>query len=176
MRGMDFTRRAAALGVAAAMLAAGAADAQPQRKPDLADAVAGTYAGDVISDSKGSSRSNVTLTASANSGYRFTGWTGDGPCAGTASTLVLSELASNVTCTARFVARHVVTFGNPANPCLSWSFIAAMRAATRGRCICVCMRKAAAIAHWCSKAWKPPGIIRAAFAGPAGGRSSVQAL
>lgn len=62
MRGTDFTRRAAALGVAAAVLAAGAAHAQAQRKPDLADAVAGTYAGDVISDSKGSSRSNVTLT------------------------------------------------------------------------------------------------------------------
>jgi hypothetical protein len=41
----------------------GAAGAQAkERKPDLADAVAGTYAGDVISDSKGSSRSNVTLT------------------------------------------------------------------------------------------------------------------
>ena len=38
------------------------AAAQPQRKPDLADAVAGTYAGDVISDSKGSSREGVTLT------------------------------------------------------------------------------------------------------------------
>lgn len=50
------------LGAAMALLAAGAAAAQPQRKPDLADAVAGTYAGDVISDSKGSSRSNVTLT------------------------------------------------------------------------------------------------------------------
>lgn len=43
-------------------LLAGPALAQAQRKPDLADAVAGSYAGDVISDSKGSSRSNVTLT------------------------------------------------------------------------------------------------------------------
>jgi len=59
---MDFARRAALLG-AMAMLAAGAAQAQTkERKPDLADAVAGTYHGDVISDSKGSSRSNVTLT------------------------------------------------------------------------------------------------------------------
>ena len=44
---------------------AAAADAEPdlpRRKPDLADAAAGTYAGDVISDSKGSSRSDVTLT------------------------------------------------------------------------------------------------------------------
>ncbi|MBX3483953.1 hypothetical protein [Phenylobacterium sp.] len=48
--------------VAAAFLMAGPAMAQAQRKPDLADAVAGTYAGDVISDSKGSSQSNVTLT------------------------------------------------------------------------------------------------------------------
>jgi hypothetical protein len=56
-------RRWAVLAGAALVLAAGAATAQPkERKPDLADAVAGTYAGDVISDSKGSSRSDVTLT------------------------------------------------------------------------------------------------------------------
>lgn len=35
--------------------------ATPPRKPDLADAAAGTYAGDVISDSKGSSKSDVTV-------------------------------------------------------------------------------------------------------------------
>jgi hypothetical protein len=34
----------------------------PLRKPDLADTAAGTYVGDVISDSKGSSKSDVTLT------------------------------------------------------------------------------------------------------------------
>ena len=34
----------------------------PVRPPDLADAAAGTYVGDVISDSKGSSKSDVTLT------------------------------------------------------------------------------------------------------------------
>ncbi len=34
----------------------------PKRKPDLGDAAQGTYAGSVISDSKGSSRSDVTLT------------------------------------------------------------------------------------------------------------------
>jgi hypothetical protein len=52
------------LAIAAVMiLGAGAAlAAEPQRKPDLADAVAGTYAGDVISDSKGSSKDGVTLT------------------------------------------------------------------------------------------------------------------
>ncbi|MBU1376801.1 MAG: hypothetical protein KKA30_12590 [Alphaproteobacteria bacterium] len=60
---MELGRRAAIVGAAVAMLAVGIAGAQPkERKPDLADAVAGTYAGDVISDSKGSSRSNVTLT------------------------------------------------------------------------------------------------------------------
>lgn len=32
------------------------------RKPDLADASEGTYVGDVISDSKGPSKSDVTLT------------------------------------------------------------------------------------------------------------------
>ena len=34
----------------------------PKRKPDLADAAEGTYFGDVISDSKGSSKSDVTVT------------------------------------------------------------------------------------------------------------------
>ncbi len=55
-------RRAILVGAAATLLAAGASAAAPERKPDLADAVAGTYGGDVISDSKGSSQSGVTLT------------------------------------------------------------------------------------------------------------------
>ena len=60
---MDLGRRAAVIGVTIALLAVGGAGAQTkERKPDLADAVAGTYGGDVISDSKGSSRSDVTLT------------------------------------------------------------------------------------------------------------------
>ena len=49
----------------AALLPAFAADAQsdsPQRQPDLADVAQGTYFGDVTSDSKGSSRSDVTVT------------------------------------------------------------------------------------------------------------------
>lgn len=49
----------------AALLPAFAADAQsdsPQRPPDLADIAGGTYFGDVTSDSKGSSRSGVTVT------------------------------------------------------------------------------------------------------------------
>lgn len=37
---------------------------QPTPRPDLADAVAGTYAGDVTSDSRGSSKNDVTLTVS----------------------------------------------------------------------------------------------------------------
>ncbi len=36
--------------------------AAPARKADLADRVAGTYKGDVASDARGSSRSNVTIT------------------------------------------------------------------------------------------------------------------
>jgi len=60
-----FTTLLALAGVGA--MAARATDARaqadaPVRKPDLADAAAGTYVGDVISDSKGSSQSNVTLT------------------------------------------------------------------------------------------------------------------
>ncbi|MBS0362568.1 MAG: hypothetical protein JSR98_14425 [Proteobacteria bacterium] len=57
------SRRVLGLGVAAVLLATAAGAApKPERKPDLADAVAGSYAGDVISDSKGSSQSGVTLT------------------------------------------------------------------------------------------------------------------
>ena len=43
-------------------LAVNAQSGPPVRPPDLADAAAGTYVGDVISDSKGSSQSDVTLT------------------------------------------------------------------------------------------------------------------
>lgn len=53
------------LASAAALLPAVSADAQSesrQRKPDLADVANGTYFGDVISDSRGSSQSNVTVT------------------------------------------------------------------------------------------------------------------
>jgi hypothetical protein len=38
------------------------AQPEPKRKPDLGDAAEGSYAGDVISDSKGSSHDGVTLT------------------------------------------------------------------------------------------------------------------
>ncbi len=64
-------RRSAVIRLAAAAfmaapwaLRASAAEEQqpPKRKPDLGDAAEGTYAGDVISDSKGSSQSGVTLT------------------------------------------------------------------------------------------------------------------
>ena|SRR5689334_17363734 len=43
---------------------AGVAVAQtaPERKPDLGDVAEGSYFGEVISDSKGSSRADVTLT------------------------------------------------------------------------------------------------------------------
>lgn len=39
-----------------------ASAAAPERKPDLADLVAGTYVGDIISDARGSSQSGVTIT------------------------------------------------------------------------------------------------------------------
>jgi hypothetical protein len=57
-----FPRRALVAGLITGLLTVGAALAAPERKPDLGDAVAGAYAGDVISDSKGSSQSGVTLT------------------------------------------------------------------------------------------------------------------
>ena len=44
------------------LVEANAAPAQPARKPDLADMLAGTWHGDVTSDSRGSSHSDVTLT------------------------------------------------------------------------------------------------------------------
>ena len=55
---------AASLAIAVAALAPQAAEAQRAAtlRGDLADAVAGTYHGDVISDARGSSRSDVTIT------------------------------------------------------------------------------------------------------------------
>lgn len=55
------------LSVAALLLLPGAVPAQSQpaaapRKADLADRVAGTYKGDVVSDARGSSRNGVTIT------------------------------------------------------------------------------------------------------------------
>ena len=61
LRRSDVIRFAAAALVAPFALRAGAAD-DARRKPDLGDAAEGTYEGDVISDSKGSSKSGVTLT------------------------------------------------------------------------------------------------------------------
>lgn len=63
---MSLRRSALARLAAAALLApwalgAAAAD-EARRKPDLGDAAEGVYEGDVISDSKGASKSGVTLT------------------------------------------------------------------------------------------------------------------
>lgn len=61
-------RHASVFAVSLAMLLpAGAALAEtpkaaPARQADLADRVAGTYKGDVISDARGSSRNGVTIT------------------------------------------------------------------------------------------------------------------
>ena len=57
----DVIRLAAVALVAPRALRAGAAD-EPRRKPDLGDAAEGAYEGDVISDSKGSSKGGVRLT------------------------------------------------------------------------------------------------------------------
>ena len=56
---------AVTLGLLAAIAPAAAKPGAPAARkpvPDLADAVQGTYQGDVISDSRGSSRSGVTVT------------------------------------------------------------------------------------------------------------------
>ena len=60
LRRSDFVRMAIACTMAALLHPAWSAD--PPRKPDLGDAAQGTYEGDVISDSKGSSQGGVTLT------------------------------------------------------------------------------------------------------------------
>jgi hypothetical protein len=49
--------------------------------------------------------SNVTLNAVANPSYRFTGWSGGGPCTGSAARLDLTAVKASVTCSANFVAR-----------------------------------------------------------------------
>ena len=56
-------RSAIAASLAFALLTSAASAAPPKkRKPDLGDVAQGTYHGDVISDSQGSSQSDVTLT------------------------------------------------------------------------------------------------------------------
>ena len=62
LRRSDVLRFAAVALTAPWTLRAGAAEEKPKRKPDLGDTAEGTYEGDVISDSKGSSQSGVTLT------------------------------------------------------------------------------------------------------------------
>ena len=64
MQRRNFIQRLA-LAFGVALLPAIGANAQtekPKRKPDLGDVAEGTYFGEVISDSKGSSKSAVTLT------------------------------------------------------------------------------------------------------------------
>lgn len=61
LRRSDVLRAACAILLAPWALRVAAAD-EAGRKPDLGDAAEGTYEGDVISDSKGSSKSGVTLT------------------------------------------------------------------------------------------------------------------
>jgi hypothetical protein len=56
--------------------------------------------------------STVVLTASAASGFRFTGWSGGGSCAGTNPALTLANVASDLTCQANFVPR-VTASGTP---------------------------------------------------------------
>ncbi len=63
MQRRQFLRTLAALASATLAAASLAQDpTAPKRKPDLGDTAEGRYAGDVISDSKGSSHDGVTLT------------------------------------------------------------------------------------------------------------------
>jgi len=53
---------------------------------------------------------NVSLAASTNAGFRFTGWTGaNGACTGTTTPLSIAAVAgTTITCTANYVARSTV--------------------------------------------------------------------
>ena len=51
---------------------------------------------------------NVTLTAPASSGFRFTGWSGSEGCAGTNPVLTLNGIAANTVCTAHYAPRFIV--------------------------------------------------------------------
>jgi len=61
MHRRELLRALSAWPLAGAAATAGA-QTSPERKPDLGDVAEGSYFGDVISDSKGSSRNDVTLT------------------------------------------------------------------------------------------------------------------
>ena len=52
---------------------------------------------------------SVQLEAAPNPRFRFTGWSGGGPCAGSATRLTLTNLQSSVSCRANFVARIQVS-------------------------------------------------------------------
>jgi hypothetical protein len=51
----------------------------------------------------------VTLEAAPAAGQRFTGWSGGGPCTGQGATIRVTDVRTNVSCTANFVPRLVVT-------------------------------------------------------------------
>ena len=50
----------------------------------------------------------VVLEAKAAANQRFTGWSGGGACTGQSAMLTISDVRTNVTCTANFVGRFVV--------------------------------------------------------------------
>jgi len=58
--------------------------------------------------------STVTLNASANPNFRFTGWSGGGPCMGSGPRLDLTSVKASLTCSANFVAR--IKVGGDAAP------------------------------------------------------------
>jgi hypothetical protein len=58
---MDYARAAAVLLMAASLPIANIAASSPKKRPDLADVAVGSYSGEVISDARGSSRSDVHI-------------------------------------------------------------------------------------------------------------------
>jgi hypothetical protein len=52
---------------------------------------------------------SVTLTAPTITGHRFTGWSGDPECTGTAAALTVTNVTRSVSCSANYVGRFTVS-------------------------------------------------------------------
>ncbi len=76
--------------------------------------------------------STVTLSARANTDYRFTGWTGGGPCSGLNTTLMVGNVQSSVTCSASFVLR--VDVSGVASPSAGGSVVATQALSLNAAC------------------------------------------
>jgi hypothetical protein len=77
---------------------------------------------------------SVRLNAVASTGYRFTTWSGGGPCAAASNPLDVTNVSANVTCNAAFVRRFTVTFADPAQGSISAAMIPSTASCTSSAC------------------------------------------